>query len=78
MKRVFDFTVALLAFLILLAPIVFIAVAVKLTSKGPVIYWSNRVGRLNKIFRMPKFRTMRVDTPVVATHLLQEIGRAHV
>jgi len=72
MKRVFDFTVALLAFLILLAPIVFIAVAVKLTSKGPVIYWSNRVGRLNKIFRMPKFRTMRVDTPVVATHLLQD------
>jgi len=63
----------LLAFfflLLLLVPIALVAVIVKLTSFGPVVYWSDRVGRNNKIFRMPKFRTMRADTPAVATHLL--------
>lgn len=70
MKRFFDFAVALLASLIFLPLIVALAVLVKLTSKGPVLYWSNRVGRDNRIFSMPKLRTMRVDTPVVATHLL--------
>jgi O-antigen biosynthesis protein WbqP len=70
MKRIFDFILALFAILILLVPIIVIAFLVKLTSKGPVVYWSERVGRHNSIFKMPKFRTMHIDTPVVATHLL--------
>lgn len=70
MKRIFDFLVALLASLVLLLPILLVGLFVKLTSKGPVVYWSDRVGQKNSIFRMPKFRTMRVDTPAVATHLL--------
>jgi len=56
--------------LFLLLPILLVALLVRITSVGPVIYWSDRVGRNNKIFKMPKFRTMRVDTPAVATHLL--------
>lgn len=75
MKRLFDLLLALLASLILLLPIVLVALCVKLTSKGPAIYWSDRVGRHNKIFRMPKFRTMRTDTPAVATHLLADPQR---
>lgn len=70
MKRIFDFLLALLASLVLLLPILLVGLFVKLTSKGPVVYWSDRVGQKNAIFRMPKFRTMRVDTPAVATHLL--------
>ncbi len=70
MKRLFDFTLAAIAALLLCLPIVLIALAVKLTSRGPVLYWSDRVGRGNRIFRMPKFRSMQVDTPAVATHLL--------
>jgi O-antigen biosynthesis protein WbqP len=70
MKRAFDFCVALIALLVLSVPIAAVALLVKLTSRGPVIYWSDRVGQHNAIFRMPKFRTMRVDTPAVATHLL--------
>jgi O-antigen biosynthesis protein WbqP len=72
MKRLFDLSLVLFALLILLIPIVIVSLAVKLTSKGPVVYWSNRVGRYNTIFKMPKFRTMRVDTPAVATHLLTD------
>lgn len=72
MKRIFDLIIALIGLQILLLPIFLVAIAVKITSKGPIIYWSNRVGRFNKIFQMPKFRTMRVDTPVVATHLLND------
>jgi O-antigen biosynthesis protein WbqP len=72
MKRVFDLGLALFALLVLLVPIVLVSLFVKLTSKGPVVYWSDRVGRHNKIFKMPKFRTMRVDTPAVATHLLSD------
>lgn len=70
MKRIFDFIVCLF-FLVVFLPI-FIAVyfAVKITSSGPALYWSDRVGRNNEIFKMPKFRSMRVDTPAVATHLL--------
>ncbi len=75
MKRLFDLALALAALLVLLIPIGLVAVIVKLTSKGPVIYWSDRVGRDNKIFKMPKFRTMRVDTPAVATHLLPDPKR---
>jgi O-antigen biosynthesis protein WbqP len=71
-KRLFDLILALFAALILLIPILVVAFLVKLTSKGPAIYWSDRVGRDNKIFRMPKFRTMRIDTPAVATHLLSD------
>lgn len=60
------------AAVVLAVPILAVALAVCLTSKGPVLYWSDRVGRGNSIFRMPKFRSMRVGTPAVATHLLQE------
>lgn len=70
MKRAFDLCAALAALVILLIPITFVALLVKLTSRGPTIYWSDRVGRHNTIFRMPKFRTMQTDTPAVATHLL--------
>jgi len=70
MKRFFDLCLALFAFAILFLPILIVALMVRITSAGPVIYWSDRVGRDNRIFKMPKFRTMRVDTPAVATHLL--------
>jgi O-antigen biosynthesis protein WbqP len=71
MKRLFDLAVALVAAVFLALPIVMTAVAVRLTSPGPVLYWSDRVGRHNRIFKMPKFRSMRIDTPAVATNLLQ-------
>ena len=70
MKRVFDVLLGCLAALILFVPVLLVAVAVRLTSKGPALYWSDRVGRNNVIFKMPKFRSMRVGTPAVATHLL--------
>jgi O-antigen biosynthesis protein WbqP len=70
MKRVFDLTVASVAILFFLCPILCIAIAVGITSKGPIIYWSKRIGKKNTIFSMPKFRTMRIDTPALATHLL--------
>ncbi len=70
MKRLFDLAVALVATVFLALPIVFVALAVRLTSPGPALYWSDRVGRHNRIFKMPKFRSMRIDTPAVATHLL--------
>lgn len=70
LKRFFDLCLALMASFILLVPIILVALCVRLTSRGPVLYWSDRVGRNNSIFRMPKFRTMRTDTPAVATHLL--------
>jgi O-antigen biosynthesis protein WbqP len=70
MKRTFDIFLGLLAALILLLPVLLLALAVRLTSKGPALYWSDRVGRNNKIFKMPKFRSMQVGTPAVATHLL--------
>lgn len=75
MKRLFDVSVALLAVAVLSIPLLVVAVLVKLTSPGPIVYWSDRVGRYNRIFRMPKFRTMRVDTPAVATHLLADPKR---
>lgn len=70
LKRLFDLTLAMAAALILLLPALAVALAVKATSRGPVLYWSNRVGLGNKLFKMPKFRTMQVDAPIVATHLL--------
>ncbi len=69
-KRFFDLLLGLLASLVLLLPVLIVALAVRLTSKGPALYWSDRVGRYNTIFKMPKFRSMRVGTPAVATHLL--------
>ena len=72
MKRIFDICLAVCALLILGAPMLIIALAVRLTSRGPVLYWSDRVGLANAIFKMPKFRTMRADTPAVATHLLTD------
>jgi len=72
MKRLFDLILAVVAALVLVLPLVLVALLVKLTSKGPVLYWSERVGRHNRIFRMPKFRSMRVGTPAVATHLLAD------
>ncbi|MBS0307494.1 MAG: sugar transferase [Proteobacteria bacterium] len=71
-KRLFDLALALVAGLILALPVLIVALLVRLTSPGPALYWSDRVGRNNAIFRMPKFRSMRVGTPAVATHLLQD------
>jgi O-antigen biosynthesis protein WbqP len=70
MKRLFDLILGLMAAALLLVPIVLVALLVRLTSPGPALYWSDRVGRHNQIFKMPKFRSMRVGTPAVATHLL--------
>jgi O-antigen biosynthesis protein WbqP len=75
MKRLFDLALALSAGLVLLVPILLLALAVRLTSRGPALYWSDRVGRHNRLFRMPKFRSMRMDTPPVATHLLKDPGK---
>lgn len=72
MKRLFDLAFAAVACWLFSLPILLVALAVKLTSPGPVLYWSDRVGRYNRLFRMPKFRSMRIDTPAVATHLLQD------
>ena len=74
MKRLFDSVLSLLAAACLALPILIVALAVKVTSRGPVLYWSDRVGQHNHIFRMPKFRSMRIDTPALATHLLQDPG----
>jgi len=71
MKRLFDLLLLLLLAPFMAGPIVLTALLVRCTSRGPVLYWSNRVGRHNLIFRMPKFRSMRVGTPAVATHLLR-------
>jgi O-antigen biosynthesis protein WbqP len=70
MKRLFDIALASIAGVLLLVPMLLIAALVRFTSPGPALYWSNRVGRNNDIFRMPKFRSMRTGTPAVATHLL--------
>ena len=71
MKHLFDFVIATTLVILLAVPMLLVAVTVRLTSKGPALYWSNRVGRFNVVFKMPKFRTMRVDTPNVATHLMK-------
>lgn len=70
MKRIFDFLLALIAAILLIIPFLLVALAIRLSSHGPVLYWSSRIGRNNRIFQMPKFRSMRIDTPAVATHLL--------
>lgn len=71
LKRSFDFALAFMAAVLLFIPIAVTALAVRLTSPGPILYWSDRVGRHNRIFKMPKFRSMRIDTPALATHLLK-------
>ena len=71
-KRVFDLFLALAAAVVLAVPVLLVGALVRLTSPGPALYWSDRVGRLNTIFKMPKFRSMRVGTPAVATHLLAD------
>jgi len=77
MKRVFDICLGCLAAVILFVMVLLVAIAVRLTSKGPVLYWFDRVGRKNVIFKTPKFRSIRVGTPAVATHLLAD-ARSHL
>ncbi len=75
MKRTFDCVLSFTLLLLFSLPMLLVGLLVKLTSPGPVLYWSNRVGADNVIFRMPKFRTMLIDTPAVATHLLTDPDR---
>jgi len=70
LKRIFDLALAMFASILLALPIFMVMLAVRLTSPGPAVYWSDRIGRNNRLFKMPKFRSMRIDTPAVATHLL--------
>lgn len=71
MKRLFDLFLAVFTAVLIALPFFVIALLVRLTSTGPALYWSDRIGQRNHIFRMPKFRSMRIDTPAVATHLLE-------
>lgn len=75
MKRLFDINFSLFILVIIALPMLILAILVKLSSRGPVLFWSERVGKNNILFKMPKFRTMRIDTPVVATHLLDDPGQ---
>ena len=75
MKRIFDVLLSLILLISFSLPMLLVALLVRMTSRGPVCYWSDRVGRNNAIFRMPKFRTMLVDTPALATHLLADPDR---
>ena len=77
LKRLFDVAVGLLLATVLAVPMLLIAAVVRATSRGPALYWSERVGRENRVFRMPKFRSMYVGTPPVATHLLSN-PEAHI
>jgi len=74
MKRIFDLLLGVAILVFLVAPMLLISIAVRLSSKGPALYWSDRIGKNNKIFKMPKFRSMLTDTPAVATHLLDNPG----
>ena len=75
MKRVFDLILVFVLASVFVLPMMVLGLLVRLTSKGPALYWSVRVGRYNRVFKMPKFRSMRIDTPAVATHLLQNPDR---
>ncbi len=77
MKRLFDLFLGIYAAVVLAVPILIVAILVRLTSKGPALYWSDRVGKGNVLFKMPKFRSMRMGTPAVATHLLHD-PKAHL
>lgn len=70
MKRIFDVALAIILIILLVLPFILIALVVRVTSSGPAFYWSDRIGRDNKVFKMPKFRSMRTDTPSLASHLL--------
>lgn len=72
MKRLFDLMIGAILFAVLAIPMLLTATAVRVSSKGPVLYWSDRVGKGNVIFKMPKFRSMKIDTPSVATHLMND------
>ena len=71
LKRIFDLLLVLISFAVVLIPIVLISLAISITSRGGVLHWSSRIGKNNKIFDMPKFRSMNINAPVVATHLLE-------
>lgn len=73
-KRILDLFLAIVCLFVFAVPMLLVAIAVRLTSEGPALYWSDRVGKDERIFRMPKFRSMRVGTPAVATHLLKNAG----
>ena len=75
MKRFFDLAVSLCVLIVFFPICVMVSLTIRLTSKGPMLYWSDRMGKSNTIFRMPKFRTMQVGTPAVATHLLSDSGQ---
>jgi O-antigen biosynthesis protein WbqP len=77
LKRIFDLLLALVAVIVMAMPALLVALAVRLTSAGPALYWSDRVGIHNQLFKMPKFRSMRISTPLVATHLLAD-PRVHL
>ena len=72
MKRIIDLLIGSVVLLFVFVPMLVITLLVRITSKGPALYWSDRVGQRNKVFRMPKFRSMRIDTPAIATHLLND------
>lgn len=72
MKRIFDLLMSLILIILLILPMFIISIAIKITSVGPILYWSDRTGKYNCIFKMPKFRTMRTDTPETASHLLSD------
>ena len=72
MKRFFDLTLAIVLIVILLLPMLLIMLAIRISSTGPALYWSDRVGIANSIYKMPKFRSMRIDAPEVATHLMSD------
>jgi len=72
MKYIFDLLLGVVVVLVLVPFMLLVAIAVRLSSKGSALYWSDRVGKNNKIFKMPKFRSMLIDTPAVATHLLND------
>ena len=74
MKRIFDLLLGIVILVLLVIPMLLISIAVRFSSKGPALYWSDRIGKNNKIFKMPKFRSMLTDTPAVATHLLDNPG----
>ncbi len=72
MKRLFDLVTGIILFILLVIPMLLIVIAIRLTSKGQALYWSDRIGRRGVIFKMPKFRSMREDAPAVATHLMED------
>ena len=72
MKRLFDFILALFLILLLMVPMIIITIVIMLTSRGAAIHWSERVGKNNVVFKMPKFRSMKIETPDLATHLLKD------